>query len=581
MPRVRHPVRALGVVVVLALAALAAAVIPSSGGPRRATHAGGAERAAARADPRPGAVGDTGGGADPRHGALGDTGGGGDPRPGALGDTGGGALPRAGAPLTGGGAPLAGAAGAGGRVSGTPVTVSVGAAPLGAPAPAGFLGLSFEVRDLPTLAADATRGDLPALLRSLGPGVLRFGGFSADERAVWRGPGGLTATARPPGWATTTIDAPDLAGVAALARETGWRVLLTVNLGHYDLPAAAGEAATAQRLLGASLAGIEIGNEPDLYPRKHLRPPGAGIGAYLPQAAAYRAAIAAAAPGVPIAGPDPSTGLSGLPWVRAAAATLHPALLTDHYYPLSSCGAHPTVSELMSPVVRRSESEVLARMVVLARAYRTPLRMDEVNDISCEGEPGVSDTFAAALWALDYTARALAAGTVGVNFHDLPAQPGAYSPLAALTPGAVAAGALHAQPEWYALLAAHALLGAGPGAQALPTHVAGAAPGELSAYAVRGSGGHLALLLVDYDPPGSPPLAVHLRLPRGVAGGTVLRLTAPGPAATAGVRLGGRAVAPDGTWAPGPLPAVSGRPGALAVQVAPSSAAVVALQGAR
>jgi hypothetical protein len=66
-----------------------------------------------------------------------------------------------------------------------------------------------------------------------------------------------------------------------------------------------------------------------------------------------------------------------------------------------------------------------------------------------------------------------------------------------------------------------------------------------------------------------------------VAGGTVLRLTAPGPAATAGVRLGGRAVAPDGTWAPGPLPAVSGRPGALAVQVAPSSAAVVTLQGAR
>ncbi len=554
--------RALGVAAVLACAALAAAVIPGSGGPRRAAHAGSAEHGAARADPRHGAVGDTGGSADPRHGAAGDTGGGADPR--------------AGAPLTGGDAQRAG--GGGGRVSGTPVSVSVGAAPAGAPAPAGFLGLSFEVRDLPTIAADATRGDLPALLRSLGPGVLRFGGFSADERAVWVGPGGLAATARLPGWATTGIDAADLAGVATLARETGWRVLLTVNLGHYDPAAAAGEAAVAERLLGANLAGIEIGNEPDLYPRKHLRPPGAGVSAYLPQAAAYRAAIAQAAPGVPIAGPDPSTGLHGLPWVRGAAATLHPALLTDHYYPLSSCGERPTISELLSPVVRRSESEMLARMVALAHAHATPLRMDEVNDISCEGEPGVSDTFAATLWALDYTARALAAGTVGVNFHDLPAQPGAYSPLAALTAGGVAAGALHAQPEWYALLAAHALLGAGPGAQALPTHVAGAAPGELSARAVRGTGGRLALLLVDYDPPGSPPLAVHLRLPRGVADGTLLRLTAPGLAATAGVRLGGRAVPADGTWGPGPLPAVSGRPGALAVQVGASSAAVVTLR---
>jgi hypothetical protein len=143
----------------------------------------------------------------------------------------------------------------------------------------------------------------------------------------------------------------------------------------------------------------------------------------------------------------------------------------------------------------------------------------------------------------------------------------------------VAAGALHAQPEWYALLAAHALLGSGPGARALPTHVAGVAPGELSAQAVRGPGGRLALLLVDYDPPGSSPLAVHLRLPRGVVGGTVLRLTASAPAATAGVRLGGRAVAADGTWGPGPLPAVSGRPGALVVQAGASSAVVVTLEG--
>ncbi len=133
---------------------------------------------------------------------------------------------------------------------------------------------------------------------------------------------------------------------------------------------------------------------------------------------------------------------------------------------------------------------------------------------------------------------------------------------------------MHAAPEWYALLAARALLGGRP----LPAVVAGAAPGELSASAVRGPAGSVRLVLVDYDPPGSAPLAVRLRVPRGLGGGSVLRLTAPSPTATAGVRLGGRAVAPDGTFTlPSALPRVSGRAGALAVGVPPDSAAVVTL----
>jgi hypothetical protein len=477
------------------------------------------------------------------------------------------------------GAGAVGAGRVGPRVTGTPVSVSVAARPVGPAVPADFLGLSFEMRSLPTVAGYASRGNLVALLRSLGPGVMRFGGASADEQAAWVGPGVGNGPALPR-WASTAITEGDFAGIAALARESGWRVLLTVNLGHYDPAAAAREAAAAQRLLGPWLAGVAIGNEPDLYSRKRLRPPGQGVAAYLPQAAAYRAAIEAAAPGVPIVGPDPSTGLTGLRWVRAVASspTLRPQLLTDHYYPLSSCGSRPTISELLSPTVRRSESEALARALALAHAYATPLRVDETNDVSCEGEPGVSDTFASALWALDYTARALSAGVAGLNFHDLLSKPGAYSPLIAPDPGALGAGALHAAPEWYALLAAHVLIGARAGGRPLPSAVAGAAPGELSASAVRALDGRLALVLVDYDPPGSPPLAVRLRVPRALAGGSVLRLTAPSPAATAGVRLGGRAVAPDGTWTPpSTLPAVSGRAGSLAVQMPPSSAAVVTL----
>jgi hypothetical protein len=461
------------------------------------------------------------------------------------------------------------------RVVGTPVSVSVAARPAGPPVSADFLGLSFEARSLPTIAGYAARGDMVALLRSLGRGVMRFGGISADEQVAWVGAGSTR-----PSWARVAVNEGDLAGLAALARRSGWRVLLTVNLAHYDPRAAAQEAAAAHRLLGSYLAGIEIGNEPDLLVGKHLRGPGWGIAAYTAQAGAYRAALAAGAPGVPIAGPDPSTGVGGLRWARAVASspTLRPALLTDHYYPLSSCGYTPTISELLSRNVRRAESDMLGKALAIARAHNLPLRIDETNDVSCEGQPGVSDTFASALWALDYLARAMAVGVEGVNFHDLISKPHAYSPLLAPTAAALGSGALHAQPEWYALLAAHAFTGGQAGGRAVPVTVAGAAPGELSASALRAPDGRVRLALIDYDPPGSPPLAVRLRVPRGLARGEVLRLTAPSPSATSGVRLGGDAVASAGTWSPpSALPPVSGRAGSLAVQMPPSSAAVVTL----
>jgi hypothetical protein len=517
------------------------------------------------------------------------------------------------------------------RPTGTPVSVTVTAGPAGPPVPSDFLGLSFEVSSLPRIAGYAADrspagASLVALLRSLGPGVMRFGGASADQQSAWVAPG-----AAAPRWAATAITATDLAGIAALARAAGWRVLLTVDLGHFDPAAAAQEAAAARSLLGSDLAGVELGNEPDAYVHKALRYSGWAFAAYRRQAAAYRAAIEAAAPGVPIAGPDPSSGVPGLAWVRATAAALHPALLTDHYYPLSSCGYRPTIAELLSPVTRAHERAMLARLAIIERAAATPLRLDETNNVSCEGQPGVSDTFAAALWALDYTARAIAAGIAGVNFHDLVDSRSSYSPLVATrtpgqtartgapgrtgTPGGTGTGqaiapgrvgteagtgqagtqseTLHANPEWYALLAARTLLGDRPlgvrvtggtaGVGAAGTGPSGAgvaetAAGELTASALRAPDGGVQLVLVDYDPPGSRPLAVYLRLPGRFAGGSVLRLTAPSPSSTGGVRLGGRAVAPDGAWSPPTaLPGVYRRPGTLAVQMPASSAAVVTL----
>ena len=69
-----------------------------------------------------------------------------------------------------------------------PVSVTFDLNRPGPPVPPRFLGLSFELSSLRQIAAYASGGDLVTLLRSLGPGVLRFGGVSADTRVAWSDP---------------------------------------------------------------------------------------------------------------------------------------------------------------------------------------------------------------------------------------------------------------------------------------------------------------------------------------------------------------------------------------------------------
>ncbi len=449
------------------------------------------------------------------------------------------------------------------------------------------MGLSFEESALPLLARYGHSGDLVNLLRELGPGVLRLGGVSADADVAWAPRG------TPPQWAHTAISPADLAGLAALARKTGWLVLLTVNLGHYDPQAAAEEVAAAHAVLKQSLLGVEVGNEPDRYEREGLRGAGWSFGQYTAQFDAYRAAIRRVAPGVSIVAPGASSGIPPLPWVRDAA-TLKPALLTDHYYPLSSCGGfHVSIAEMMGSAVRSEESAMLARLLGIEHQTGHWLRLDESNDISCRGEAGVSNTLASALWAVDWTVRAMQVGLNGLNFHDLLTEQGAYSPLvlpaASQSAGQPATGAadrpsqntelapvaLHANPEWYALLLVSRVIGDSP----LPTHVKGGSDLSAGVFVPAGRDpGPMRISLVDFDGAGARPLSVHLDLPKRFVSGTVMRLTGPSAATQHGVALGGEEVNSTGAWSPKlPLATVSAHAGSLSVQMPPSSAALVTL----
>jgi hypothetical protein len=456
------------------------------------------------------------------------------------------------------------------RSSGQPggaVSVSLLGGKAGAPVPKDFLGLSFEVSSAAQIASYGDSGNFTRMLRSLGPGILRLGGASADSRVAWSD----SRTPRP-AWASGVLEPADLRRLRRLAAASGWRILLTLGLAHYEPRAAVREATAARRILGRWLAGIEVGNEPDSYGRHALRALPWTASQYEQQVSVYRRAIRRRAPGIPLAGPGVSGSRAFKTWGSAEARRQHPALLTGHHYPLR-CDSlpPPSVAELLSERVRALEAASLERYMSVSRRRQTRFRMDETNTVSCGGRAGVSDTFASALWATGYITQAIAAGAVGINLQGNPANCRGYSPVCASSPAALARGALRAQPEWYALLLTRSLVGYRP----LHTRIVAPTNPNLVVAALRGAGGVVKFVIVDDEPAGAPSLAVRLHAGRRLRTASVLTLSAPAPDSRSGVRLGWRAVARDGSWHAGRLRRAAVHAGVLELEVAASGAVLV------
>jgi hypothetical protein len=460
----------------------------------------------------------------------------------------------------------------------------------GRPVPERYLGISFEASVLGQVATYSDRGDFAMLLRSLGAGVLRFGGVSADTKVAW-----TDAKTRRPAWASQALQPSDFVHLRRLAEASGWNVLLTVGLAHFEPRAAAREVAAAKRALGPWLAGIEIGNEPDAYAKHGLRRNPWNFAHYNAEVRAYRRAIGRLVHRVPLAGPGVSGSSVFKRWGPREARTQSPFLLTGHHYPLG-CNQlpAPSIDRLLSAQVRNLEIASLRRYMAVSRRSRIPFRMDEANSVSCGGRAGISNTFAAALWATGYIAQSMTAGVAGINLQGNPANCFGYSPVCAATAENLAGGLLHPQPLWYALLVTRNLAGdrplrskvalvpgtpatnpaATPGAEPL----ARTGPPNVGVTALEAPDHALRFVIVDYDPPGSPSTVIRLHVGAGFAPATVLGMQASSPEATFGVRLGGRPVAADGSWdRPGGLPMIAPLGGVLTVTMAPSSASLVSV----
>ena len=462
-----------------------------------------------------------------------------------------------------------------------PVAVTINRLAPGPPVPAEFLGLSFEAAALDQISQYADRGDLVNLLRSLGPGIIRFGGITSDQNIAWTD----AATPKPP-WASRAINTAQLQAIGRLSHRSGWKVLLTVGMAHFEPTSAAREVAAAHRALGANLAAVEIGNEPDAYGKHGFRTLPWIAQGYQEEVSEYRQAIAALTPGVPIAGPDVSGSGIFIEWGEEEALTQRPALLTGHHYPMGCAQKPPpSIESLLSVLTRGRESVSLGTYMKVSRNLHVPLRIDEAGSVSCGGVAGISNTFASALWATGYITQVMASGAAGINLQGNPGNCAGYTPLCAPDPAALAKGALRAQPDWYAMLLTRSLVGYRP----LPTAVAaegapvgneGAPPApehgpNVVVASFSGPDHGVQVVLVDDEAPGARPLALHLNVGAGLGPGQVLRLTGPAPGATGDILLGGHAVGGGSLRAPIRPERVTAHAGVVTVKLAPSSAALV------
>lgn len=453
----------------------------------------------------------------------------------------------------------------------TEVTIRVDTAHPGRTIPPDFLGLSFEANLMHQTWIDPAAGNVDALLRNLGTGNLRFSANQVDNSA-WLPDAGAPV----PSWAKNGqhVTPDDLSRVGALAESTGWSVDLGVNLGHFDPAAAADQAREAQARIGNALRSIQIGNEPNFYllapitkggDRRPYTPQ-----SYVPDARAYRDAIHASAPTVAIEGPNTAGAAVGnqildpamsaaivAPWLDTyiTAFGAESNYLNQHYYPFINTqrlgfttgssdfiGGLPSIEKLLSRENAAKQTSFIRDFVAKAENAGLEPRLAETNSVAKEGKEGVTNSFGAALWTVDYLMTAAREGVAGVNLHNQPDDCESYSLICFADDTARLAGNAQANPNYYGAL----LVSKVAGGQILPTTVESGAA-HITAHSVRMPDGTIKVIVDNMDKAFTGNVDVEFTGNGGTIA-AVERLRAPSTDATVSTEFADAVVREDGTF---------------------------------
>ncbi len=407
-----------------------------------------------------------------------------------------------------------------------PVSVAVSGSAVGSIGPR-FTGLSYDKLSMSLPRFTPQNLDLVGLFRTLGPSQLRIGGSSVD--LMHWAPNGAGQT-------SGEIAPPDLDSLAGFIEATGWTVLYSVNLATSTPAAAAAEAAYAVKALGRHLIGIELGNEPNEYGAEGFFSTW-DLQTFEQRWEQFRDAIVQAIPDAAMTGPATVEDINS--WTLPFAldfASRQIALLTQHYYRGNGLSASSTASVLVSP-----DSVLVSQLALLKSGADTigvPFRLTETNSFYNGGAIGVSDSYASALWVIDFLFTVALGGGNGVNLTG-GGDTNGYTPIAD-NEGAV----VEARPEYYGTLL-FTLAGCGT---LLDTSISSSGL-NVTAYTVERTDGGLNLVVVNKD--AIQNLALTFDCGRALNAAELLLMTGPSLEATAGVKIQGAAVGPDGGFEPG------------------------------
>lgn len=433
--------------------------------------------------------------------------------------------------------------------------------------PANFTGLSYESAQLahPDFFAPSNK-PLAGFVRTLGAhGALRIGG-NTSEFTVWSPKGAPAAPEGAVGPDTGRkklkafhITPEAIRNLADFARAVDWQIIYGLNLGKGTPEQAAEEAVAVSKAAGRQLLEFQIGNEPDLFHRNGLRPSDWKFSDYFAQWKQFAAAVRKAVPDARFAAPDVAVNVGWIvEFAKQGAAEI--IELTGHYY-AEGPPTNPAmnIERLLRPNVRLDRDIPVIQQA--SRESGKPYRMAETNSCYGGGKPGVSDTFAAALWGGDYVLQLAEAGFVGINFHG--GGEGYYTPIA----GSEKAG-FSARPIYYGMLLAGQFAGT-----KIVRNTLDAKGVNATAYtAVAGSEIRAAVFNKDAQQ------AMRVEI-RSAGDARLWRLTGPSLDSKTGTMLAGAAVKNDGSWSPAHEERVASKHGAVAFDV-PAASAVLAFLAA-
>ncbi len=310
-------------------------------------------------------------------------------------------------------------------------TLAIPATATGPQVPSDFAGLSYEVEQLtdPSFFSPNNVGLVRAFKEIASHGVLRTGGNTSEFG--WFKPTPHTTEPEHPHVREVVgepkaqyyaVTAEAVRNLAGFLKATGWSCIYGINMGTNTPERAADEAEFAAKTLGPSIEYFQIGNEVDLFSR-HLRDPQTwSAKTYLAEWLKMANAVAARVPGAQFGIPDVASQIEWLTeiadaWGSVEHAPRIAALTHHHYFGGPATNPDVNIPNLLKAATMARVQATADTANAAASKMGVRVRMTEGNTCYRGGKPGVSDVFAAALWAADYSLLLASNSYTGVNLH--------------------------------------------------------------------------------------------------------------------------------------------------------------------